>query len=501
MILRTLTITLLLGLPAVSHGSAPKGEVDAADHGAPWSCKTADPALRRKSEVTKHLTTRVAFIGEAPAVDVESRMALHRVPAFSVAVIHDGALDWSASWGVLHHDGASAGCNSLFQAGSLAKPATALAALRMQDAGMLTLDADIGKYLASWKLPPGQQDRTHPVTLRHLLAHTAGITPGGYAGYAQGAPMPTDQQTVEAAPPSNARKVEVLAVPGTLLRYSGGGYTVAEIALQDHLHQSFEQLMQAWLLSPVGMRQADFHQPLPERLHGHAARGHQADGSVVAGGWRNHPEQAAAGLWATASDLAQLLIELRKGWLGQSEVFSQASVRELLAAPFDGHAYGFRLIGEGDAVFITHYGSTVGYRAGMTMNLSTGNGAAFLANSDNGGMLGEEFFASVAKVYGWPEFQLEQVQVQRATQTPAVLASLTGRYQFPDGPAINVVHEAGALALSFPNGDRYVMAPIVGEAREFIHAATGVRARFDGQGKAATIHLYGETAPRVAMGE
>lgn len=505
MTLRTLTIALLLGLPAVSSGAALNGGVDdaitSADHRALWPCTTADRALQRQSEVTGHLITRMAFIGEAPAIDVQSRMALHRVPAFSVVVIHDGALDWSASWGVLHHDGASADCNSLFQAGSLAKPATVLAALRMQDAGALALDVDIGTYLASWALPSGRQDRTHPVTLRHLLAHTAGITPGGYAGYAQGGPMPTDQQTVEAAPPSNARKVEVLAVPGTVLRYSGGGYTVAEIALQDHLHKPFEQLMQAWLLSPVGMRQADFRQPLPEGLHGHAARGHRADGSVVPGGWHNHPEQAAAGLWATASDLAQLLIELRKGWLGQSAVFSQASVRELLAEPFDGHAYGFRLIGEGDAVFITHYGSTVGYRAGMTLNLSTGNGAVFLANSDNGAMLGEEFFASVAKVYDWPEFQQDQAQVQRTTQTPAVLASLVGRYQFPDGPAVNVIHEAGALALSFPNGDRYVMAPIVGEALEFIHPATGVRAHFDRQGEAATIHLYGQTAPRVAMGE
>jgi CubicO group peptidase (beta-lactamase class C family) len=106
---------------------------------------------------------------------------------------------------------------------------------------------------------------------------------------------------------------------------------------------------------------------------------------------RHFAMRTAAGLWATASDMAAFLVELFKGYNAKSNVFSQARIRELLAEPTEGHAYGFRLMGEGDQVFITHYGGTQGCRAGMTLNLRTGDGAVYLTNSDNGSDLGTEF--------------------------------------------------------------------------------------------------------------
>src|SRR5690606_33604699 len=97
-----------------------------------WDCFTASDARMRKQQVEHNLLPRVAFVGETRPVGVEARMTEHRTPAMSVAVIRDGKLDWSAAWGRLQADGARAGCDSLFQAGSLAKPATVLAALRMR---------------------------------------------------------------------------------------------------------------------------------------------------------------------------------------------------------------------------------------------------------------------------------------------------------------------------------------------------------------------------------
>lgn len=496
---RTLPALLSCVVVHAAVAGTPSTADDGATVAAHWSCVVADGAQARREQVIRHLLPRVVFAGETQPADVEARMARHATPALSVAVIRAGGLDWSAAWGHLQADGAPAACDSLFQGGSLAKPATVLAALRMQHDGSIDLDADIDTVLTSWHLPPGRQDADHPVTLRNLFTHTSGITPGGYEGYARGEPMPTDVQTVQALPPANGRKVDVLKVPGTALDYSGGGYTVAEIALQDRLRQPFETLMRIWLTGPVGMRQADFTQPAPAASEAHTARGHLADGSVVPGGWRNHPEQAAAGLWTTASDLAALLIELRKGWEGTSTVFPQAGVRELLATPIDGHAYGFRLIGDGDQVFLAHYGGTVGYRAGMTINLHTGDGAVYLANSDNGADLGREFLAAVSEAYGWPMFRA--ARVERTTQPVEVLQALAGRYGFEDGPAVSVVYEREALTLVFPNGDRYALTPIRGASRAFIHADTGVRASFDGEAAATTLQLYGETGRRIAADE
>jgi len=488
---------------SVLASESPKSAVEdytRADMQQHWNCFTASDAQARKQQVERDMLPRVVFAGEVQPASVESRMAKYKTPALSVAVIHNGELDWSAAWGQLQVDGARAGCDSLFQAGSLAKPVTLLAALRMQQEGLIDFDKNIETYLSSYHLPAGRQTDASPVTFRNLFAHSAGITPGGYDGYAQGQPVPTDQQTVRAEAPSNSRKVEVLNAPNTSLAYSGGGYTVIEIALQDRLRQPFEQVMREWVISPVGMKQADFTQPPPASSYQRSARGYQTDGSGVPGGWHNHPEQAAAGLWATASDMAAFLLEIHRGYNGKSKVFTQASIRELLEKPIDGHAYGFRLIGEGDQVFITHYGGTIGYRAGMTLNLRTGDGAVYLNNSDNGADLGVEFFNAVSRIYHWAAFR--EVQVKRVTQAVDVLQSLAGRYLFAEQDwTVSVVYENDALTLVFPNGDRYAMTPIQGAPREFIHPDTGVRASFEGEGADMRIQLYGQTGQRQALGE
>jgi len=464
-----------------------------------WTCFTERDAQARQRQVERGMLPNVVFAGESQPASVETRMTWHKVPALSVAVIHNGKLDWSATWGKLWTDGPRADCSSLFQAGSLAKPVTLLAALRMEHQGLIDFDESIGTYLKSYHLPRGQQTDANQVTFANLFTHTSGITPGGYAGYAQGQPIPSDQQTVRAEAPTNSRKVEVLTAPGTSLAYSGGGYTVAEIALQDQLQKPFELIMHEWLLAPVGMLEADFTQPLPAASHPYAARGHLTNGSAVPGGWNNHPEQAAAGLWATARDMAAFLIEIRKAYRGESKVFAQAGIRKLLAKPFAGHAYGFRLIGEGDRLFITHYGGTVGYRAGMTLNLTTGDGAVIMTNSDTGSDLGSEFFSSVSRVYQWPMFR--EVQVTRATQSVDVLQSLTGRYVFTEQNwAVSVVYDNNALTLVFPNGDRYAMTPIQGAPLEFIHPDTAVRAKFEREGGDLRIQLYGQTGRRQPSG-
>lgn len=460
-----------------------------------WSCYTASDAQTRKQRIERDMLPRVVFAGETQAVSIESRMAMYKTPALSVAVIHNGELDWSAAWGRLQTDGIDADCGSLFQAGSIAKPVTLLAAMRMKTAGLIDFDKSIETYLSSYHLPAGRQTDDNPVTFRNLLTHTAGVTPGGHVGYAQDEPIPTDQQTVRGEAPSSSRKVEVLDAPGASLAYSGGGYTIIEIALQDQLNKPFDKIMREWLLAPVGMKQAEFTMPLPTSRHPYTARGYRVDGTIVPGGWRNHPEQASAGLWATATDLATFLLEIRKGYEGKSKVFSQASVREMLAKPIDDHAYGFRLIGDGDQVFVTHYGGTVGYRAGMTLNLRTGDGAVYLANSENGANLGVEFFGAVSRAYNWPTFR--EVQVTRATHPVDVLQSLTGKYAFAEQEwKVSVVYENQALTLLFPNGDRYAMTPIQGRPREFIHPDTAVRASFDGEGADLLLQLYGQTGRR-----
>ncbi|MBC3872676.1 serine hydrolase domain-containing protein [Undibacterium flavidum] len=464
-------------------------------HKQHWQCTTAEGAEAQQKIVLANFLPAVVFINESQPIPIETRLVQSKTPALSVAVIRQGKLAWSAAWGNLTQGGSKADCHSLFQAGSLAKPVTLFATLRMKQKALLNIDENIDHYLKSYHLPAGVQTAGNPVSMRNILAHTSGITAGGYDGYPNGQALPTDLQTVLAEPPANGRKVEVVNAPNSGVRYSGGGYTVLEIALQDRFAMPFDQLLQNWVLTPFGMKQAKFTQPIPTSYYPLIARGHTAQGSMVAGGWHNHPEQAAAGLWATPSDMANFLIELRQAYLGKSKLISKATMTEFLANPIDGHAYGFRLIGEKDQIFITHYGGTAGYRVGMTMNLETGDGAVYMSNSDNGSSLGSEFLGAVSRTYNWPWFR--ETQVKRQTQTIEALQALAGQYVFTEqGWKIQIAFENNILAIIFPNGDRYAMTPIVGDGLAFIHADTGVRASFEVTGDSTKVQLYGQTGTK-----
>lgn len=386
-------------------------------------CAEQPGAAERRVVFEQGMLPSVVFEGETRAETLSLRMAEQKVPGLGVAVLRAGRLDWAAVYGVRAAGKAPVSCASLFQAGSLAKPVTVLAALRLADAGRLDWDRDVESLLRSVHLPAGKQSAEHPVTLRQLFAHTAGITPGGYPGYVRGSTVPSLADIVNGAAGVNTPRVEVQDTPGEHLRYSGGGYSLAQIALQDTQGLAFEALMRRWLLAPVGMRRATF---VLQSAGADVAEGHADSGVRVPEGWLHLPESAAAGLWSNTTDLALLLGEVWKGYQGRSTVFNAASLRALLdAPPVQGHVYGFRVVGEGADRFLVHYGGTTGYNAGMAINLRTGDGAVYLANGEGGRGLGHEVLVGLSRAYGWQQFHA--TQVRRAPADATAVAGLGGR--------------------------------------------------------------------------
>ena len=455
-------------------------------------CTQQADAAARRAAFEQGMLPSVVFEGETQAQPLSARMVEQHVPGLAVAVIRAGKLDWSAVYGLRATDKPAVSCRTLFQAGSLAKPVTVLAALRLADAGRLDWDRDVDTLLRSVHLPAGKQSAEHPVTLRNLFTHTSGITPGGYPGYAQGGSVPSPADIVVGTAGVNTPRVEVLDTPGANLRYSGGGYMLAQVALQDSQGMAFQPLMRRWLFEPSRLRVPTFALQTPGA---DVAEGHTSSGTPVPGGWLHLPESAAAGLWSNAGDLGALLAEVWKGYQGRSTVFRQASLRAVLdAPPLHGHVYGFRVMGEGDGRFLVHYGGTTGYNAGMAINLKTGDGAVFLTNSEGMG-LGNEVLMAVSRAYGWPQFH--ETRVRRAAADAAAVEGLAGRYAFgASGPRVVVERVQAELTLVFPNGDRYALTPVEApEPLQFIHAGSGVRAGFQrGADGAVTLQLYGQQA-------
>lgn len=402
----------------------------------------------RIRRVTQEMPEAVLVRGEPSKVtSLAARMAELHVPAVSIAVIHKGRIEWARGFGVTRTGGPPITDRTLFQAASISKPVFALGILRLADIGRVNLQADVNDYLTTWKIPDSPFTHAAPVTLRALLSHSAGTTVGGFRGYESTAALPTLGQILDGAPPANNSPVRVDTLPGKRYRYSGGGYVVAQAALEDLTGVAAAQYLRQFVLIPAGMTLSTFEQPLPASRVAEIAWPHRADGSPVQGGPRVYPELAAAGLWTTPSDLARYALSIQAALRGKSKsprksIISATMARTMLTPVLDGHGLGPRVGGRTSRKYFTHNGGNEGYRC-LLVAYEDGEGAVVMTNSDSGGVIMEEVMRSIASAYAWPDFA---PAVRRlADVSPERLARLNGVFQFDDGSIYIVRRHAGRL--------------------------------------------------------
>ena len=107
---------------------------------------------------------------------------------------------------------------------------------------------------------------------------------------------------------------------------------IQQLALMEATGKPFAQLARDTVLAPLGMTNSSYEQPLPAAYAGKAARAHDPMGARGAAPWHVYPEQAAAGLWTTASNLAKFAIEVQLATQGRSErVLSASFAREMVS--------------------------------------------------------------------------------------------------------------------------------------------------------------------------
>lgn len=331
-------------------------------------------------------------------------MEKHKVPGVSIAVVNNYQLDWAAGFGrraLALDDRVDA--HTLFQAASISKPVTALAALTLVQDHKLDLDADVNQTLTSWHVPDSPLLEGRPITLRKLLSHTAGLSVHGFPGYEPGKPLPSVVQILAGEKPANNKPVVVEFKPGYMFRYSGGGTSVVQLLLTEVTRQPFPAIMRERVLDPLEMSESSYEQPLPKDRIPRAAFGYRANGSLVVGNYHVYPEMAAAGLWTTPSDLTKVLIDIAKSAArGDGKLLSQATANEMLTVQKGSAALGVFIHGEGESRSFRHGGANDGFRCQLIGYPSSGRGAVIMTNSDNGGAICNEILAAIAKAYGWP---------------------------------------------------------------------------------------------------
>jgi CubicO group peptidase (beta-lactamase class C family) len=338
-------------------------------------------------------------------MDLADRMAHYRVPGVSIAVIDDCRIEWAKGYGVLEAGGSEPVTpDTLFQAASVGKPVVAVAALYHVEQGQLALDRDVNRDLISWQVPENQYTAEEKVTLRRLLSHNAGTTVPGFRGYAPGEEVPNLLQVLNGEGPANSPSIRVDVVPGTIYRYSGGGYLIVQQLLEDVIGGPFPDIMRRTVLEPWGMTASTFEAPLPDELRADAASGHRADGRPIPGGWHTYPEMGSgASMWSTPSDMARFAIHVMQSYTGEGDpVLSHRMATEMLTPRLENRGLGPNVHDDGgDLVYFMHPGANDGYKSVLVAYPLRGQGVVIMTNSDSGDALWREILNGVSVEYGW----------------------------------------------------------------------------------------------------
>lgn len=345
----------------------------AAGGAAAWRL-TRPPSFHEPASVAAFARTLDAVVPEA--------LRRHSAPGAAVAVMRDGRMAWARGYGVADAERRTpVTASTRFQVASVSKPVAAMGALRLVEERRLALD----RPLTVWRFPSSDHD-PRGVTLRRLLSHTAGVSVAGYPGTAPGRPLPTTAASLAGEAPG-VRAVRLVSEPGRGYSYSGGGYTVAQLAIEHATREPFAAWMRRAVLRPLGMRSSSFEPATA--VHAAAARGHDSTGRPMPD--LRYAEQAAAGLYATAPDVARFAAALVPGPQGEPlgrGVVSPGAVRAMSTpAPATKGRYGLGLRLEtlaGGVRMVSHDGANHGWRALAAIFPDRGWGIAVLTNGDTG---------------------------------------------------------------------------------------------------------------------
>lgn len=403
------------------------------------------PAQSRIERVEKGLLPAV-LIKDDSAWTIQERMKHYRVPGVSIAIINDFKIEWAKAYGVKDLEtNEPVSTETLFQAGSISKPVAAMAALKKVEQGKIALDEDINNKLTTWKLPDNEFTAKKKVTLANLLSHTGGLTVHGFPGYAPDEKIPTLSQILDGVPPSNTPAVRVDFEPGARFRYSGGGVTIAQLAIMDIEKRAYPQIAQETVLGPLKMTNSTYQQPLPDDTRKKAASGYRSDGKVVAGKIHVYPEMAAAGLWTTPTDLARFAIESQLSLVGKSNKVLSKEMTAKMVTPFlasEPTGLGFFSEKHGAATYFGHGGADEGFRAQLLVHKDKGYGAVVMVNSDNGQIM-SEILRAIAREYQWEDYlppPRETVSVDAAK-----LSQYVGRFLVNPDRVLTVTQQGGRL--------------------------------------------------------
>lgn len=371
-----------------------------------------------------------------------------RSPGVSVAVVRDQELVWSGGYGwsdLGAHTPASAA--TLYRIGSVSKLFTSTAILQLRDQGKLALDDPVAKHLPEFKVR-NPFPATPPVTLRHLLTQTSGLTREAPFPYWTTHVFPSREQLL-----ASLRDVTLTSPPGETYKYSNLGVALLGLVIERISGESYADYLRRHLFEPLGMSSSSAA-PSAEQIRSRAIAYYRksSQGSRRVFDYYDMDGMAAAGnIVSSVEDLARFaMLQFRDGPPGGAQVLAGATLREMQRPQFvypsfsGGRGLGFAVNRADDVTFVTHAGWIGGNRTQILLAPATKIGIVVACNADDAE---PNFFAR--QIY-----KVLAPAVDAATAAPAAAVAAdpawqryVGIYTDPWGWEYEVMVMAGQLVM------------------------------------------------------
>ncbi|MCX6658564.1 MAG: serine hydrolase [Euryarchaeota archaeon] len=270
--------------------------------------------------------------------------------------------------------------DSRFEIGSISKSFASIVLLQLQERGLLDLDDPVTECLPWLKI----KTRFKPITLRHLMSHTAGITLGA------------DESLSAYSEALVLEKIGASTPPGRFFHYSNTGYKILGLVLEELLGKSNGQIIKERVTEPLGMKDTEtvIWNDIRERLPvGYSAyyddRPLPRNGRLAPSPWFES-ETADGSIVSTASDMATYVrMILNKGRGPERRIISQKSFEMLTQKIVDssdanskeyyGLGLGTRTVN--DHTYVGHRGGMLGFISEILADIDDGLGVVTLNNS------------------------------------------------------------------------------------------------------------------------
>ncbi len=189
--------------------------------------------------------------------------------------------------------------------------------------------------------------------------------------------------------PRYDKEIEFLFTPGTSFAYSGGGYVIIQMALEDTFNRPIAELAKEYIFSPLNMKNTTMIQPNEKGFPANVASVHDKDGKVIKTGLPITPQVGASGMWSTPTDLAKLSIEIQNALRNKNnKVISHAVAKKVTAVTalkdaVGGWSYGWqKSFGYNGYDWFSCNGSNTGVGGNVLATMKDGDGLVYLANGE-----------------------------------------------------------------------------------------------------------------------